>query len=167
MGHIWLIGMMGSGKSTVGRVVADRLERPFYDTDVAVEDAAGATIVDVFELCGEDVFRETEKTVLEEIATRPVGVIATGGGIVLDGGNVDIMRSTGTIVLLTAGEETLVRRLEESVDRPLLAEAATLRLRTLARERDERYRAAADLVVDADGSVEVVSDLVEAVCSGL
>ena len=92
MGHVWLIGMMGSGKSTVGRLVADRLGRPFYDTDELIEQAGDASIPEIFAEEGESGFRERERWTVEDVASRPPGIVATGGGIILDPANIKTMR---------------------------------------------------------------------------
>jgi shikimate kinase len=164
MGHVWLIGMMGSGKSTVGRLVADRLGRPFYDIDDVVEQTGRASIAEIFGLEGEIGFREREKRAAADVATRPAGVVATGGGIVLDPDNVATMRSSGKTVLLAVDPEVLSRRIGDSEDRPLLTDGEDERLHTIAMERDERYRSSADAVVDATGSIDAVVTDVEAAC---
>jgi len=165
MGHVWLIGMMGSGKSTVGRLVADRLGRPFYDTDELIEQAGDASIPEIFAEEGESGFRERERWVVEDVASRPPGIAATGGGIILDPANIKTMRGSGTIVLLAADVEMLNRRIGYSDDRPLLAAGKRERLLAIASERTERYRSSADLIVDATGSIDDVVADVEAACS--
>lgn len=167
MGHIWLIGMMGSGKSTVGRLLADRLGRPFYDTDAVIEQASGSTIAEVFEHAGQTGFREQERAAIADVAGLPPGVVATGGGVVLDSRNVDVMKSAGSVVLLAVDVEVLAERVYGSNDRPLLFEGGDGTLRSIAGERDSLYRVAADVVIDGNGSIETVADLVEAACSGL
>jgi shikimate kinase len=167
MDHIWLIGMMGSGKSTVGRSLADRLGCPFYDTDAIIEDAAGSTVSELFERAGEAAFREQERFAIADVAGLPPGVVATGGGAVLDQRNVGKMKATGSIVLLAAAVEVAAERIGGRSDRPLLAGRDAGALHSIADDRDERYRAAADVVVDADGSVETVVGLVEAACNAL
>jgi shikimate kinase len=165
MGHVWLIGMMGSGKSTVGRLVADRLGRPFYDTDELVAQLGESSISEIFAEEGESGFREREKRIAEEVASSPSGIVATGGGIVLDTANVATMQRSGTIVYLSVDVEMLSRRLGDGDDRPLLAVDKGERLRTIASERNERYQSSADVIVDATDSVEAVVADVEAVCS--
>lgn len=165
MGHVWLIGMMGSGKSTVGRLVAGRLGRPFYDIDDLVEQTGRASIAELLALEGEPRFREREKRAVAEVVTRPAGVVATGGGIVLDPDNVAMMRSSGKTVLLAVDPDVLSRRIVDTDDRPLLTDGKDERLHTIALERAERYRSSADVVVDATGSIDAVVTDVEAVCS--
>jgi shikimate kinase len=165
MGHVWLIGMMGSGKTTVGRILAQRVERPFYDTDELVSLAGNASIPEIFSEEGESGFRVREKSIVQDVASRPSGIVATGGGIILDPANVTTMRGSGTVVYLAADVDTLSRRLGAADDRPLLAVDRDRRLETITSERSERYRSAADVIIDAGHSVDdVVADL-EAVCS--
>ena len=165
MGHVWLIGMMGSGKSTVGRLVADRLGRPFYDTDELIEQAGDASIPEIFAEEGEGGFRERERWIVQDVASRPPGIVATGGGIILDPANVAAMRTSGTNVLLAVDIEMLTRRIGSSDDRPLLVAGKDERLHTIASERTERYRSSADVIVDATGSIDHVVADVEAACS--
>ena len=165
MGHVWLVGMMGSGKSTVGRHLAYRLEKPFYDTDEVVEQAGQTSIVEIFAREGEAGFRERERSAVEEVASRPAGVIATGGGVVLDPANVATMRSSGVVVLLAVDSETLSQRLVDGGDRPLLADRGDELIPTILLERDEQYRSTADVVIDATGALDGVVAEVEAACS--
>jgi len=165
MGHIWLIGMMGSGKSTVGRLLADRLGRPFYDTDAIIERSSGSSIAEIFEHSGEAAFRERERAAIAEVAVAPSGVVAAGGGAVLDVLNVDAMKASGSVVLLTADAGILAARVAGAADRPLLSESGDRGLRAIERARAAFYRAAADAVVDANGSIGTVTDRVEAACN--
>jgi len=165
MGHVWLIGMMGSGKSTVGRLVADRLGRPFYDTDELIEQAGDASIPEIFAEEGESGFRQRERWIVEDVASRPPGIVATGGGIILDPANVAAMRRSGTNVLLAVDSEMLTRRIGSSDDRPLLVAGKDERLHAIASERTERYRSSADVIVNATGSIDDVVANVEAACS--
>ena len=148
MGHVWLIGMMGVGKTTVGAIVAEHLELPLTDTDALVMERSGRTIPQLFE-DGEETFRAIERAVVADVAMGRAQVIATGGGVVLDDGNVAAMRSSGTIVLLTADVDTLTARLGESADRPLYAGRETLT--DIAHGRADRYAAAAEHVIDTAG----------------
>lgn len=148
MGHLWLIGMMGTGKTTVGVIAAELTTRPFHDVDNAVMETTGKTIRELFEE-GEDVFRRLESEAIEAAALLPPSVIATGGGAILSKSNVRTMRTTGTTVLLTAPIETIASRLASSHERPLatspedLAAIADLRLAT--------YVESSDFVVETDG----------------
>jgi shikimate kinase len=166
MGHIWLIGMMGSGKTSVSRVLAERLEVPFYDTDTTVEANAGMTIAEIFDRFGESHFRELEATAVQVIASQDDGVVSAGGGVVLNSLNTATMRDSGQTVLLDVDADTLVSRIGATSDRPLVSEDPNRRLREIAIARADGYRAAADIVVEASGSIEEVALRVEAACSG-
>ena len=167
MSHVWLIGMMGSGKSTVGHLSAARLGCPFYDTDEQVEVEAQMSIAEIFEQFGEAEFRAREKKVVARIALQPAGIVATGGGAVLDPANVATMRADGFVVLLSADPDILASRVVDDGERPLLLDGAEGAIYAIARERDEFYRAAADTIVDASGTVLEVIEQVEAVCRRL
>ncbi|PTX65029.1 shikimate kinase [Melghirimyces profundicolus] len=145
--HLILIGFMGTGKSTVGRILADRLGRPWTDTDTEVERKTGKTIPELFRERGEIFFREWEKRILEERLQKESGVITTGGGIVLDPTNVKRMKEAGWVVTLDASEEELIRRLDHDPSRPLLAGDLRERVRKLKRERAGAYDFA-DLYLD-------------------
>ncbi|MEA2022911.1 MAG: shikimate kinase [Actinomycetota bacterium] len=166
MGHVWLIGMMGSGKTSVGRVLADRLALPFYDTDATASANAGMPIVEIFERFGEQRFRDLESRAVQAIAPQENGVVSTGGGVVLDPSNVEAMRDSGTTVLLEVDAATLVARIAGTTDRPLVSVDPERYVREIASARDEIYRRAADVVIDAAGSVDEVAHRVEAACSG-
>lgn len=166
MEHVWLIGMMGSGKTSVGRAVADHLELPFYDTDATVAANAGMTIAEIFERFGEPRFRELETMAVRAIASQDDGVVSTGGGVVLDESSVEAMRANGQTVLLDVDADTIVARVGVAADRPLVSADPELHLREIAESREDRYRWAADIVVDGVGSVEEVADRVEAACNG-
>lgn len=167
MSHVWLIGMMGSGKSTVGDLSAARLGRPFYDTDERVEAEAQISIAGIFERFGEAGFRAREKNAVAWIALQPAGIVATGGGVVLDPANVATMRASGFVVLLSVDPDILVSRVVDGGERPLLSDGADGVIHAIAREREELYRAAADMIVDASGAVLAVIEQVEAVCRRL
>ncbi|HHC07111.1 MAG TPA: shikimate kinase [Actinobacteria bacterium] len=150
-GHCWLVGMMGVGKSTVGRRLATMAGRPFVDLDALVAAEAGCAIDEIFAREGEEGFRSRERRLLARVAAGPPGVVATGGGAVLDDANVAAMRRSGLVVLLEATIPTLVARVGGG-GRPLLEGTdPRVRLTELAAARRARYEAAADLVVDTEG----------------
>jgi len=156
MAHIWLIGMMGSGKTTVGRILAERLSVPFVDTDDAVVNATGRSIEELFS-DGEDVFRTAERDVITRVAGCNASVVATGGGAVLDAANVAAMRRSGSTVLLTADPHVLADRITDAAGRPLLAGGGDVL--SIARERSDAYADAADVIVDTTmKSIEEVLD---------
>lgn len=145
MAHLWLAGMMGTGKTTVGVLVAELTGRPFVDVDVVVMERSGRTIPELFD-DGEETFREWEAEAIREIAGNGPSIIATGGGAVMSQTNVDTMRASGHIVLLTAPIETIVARIEMDSTRPLATSAEAVE--SLARLRRSTYEAVADCVVD-------------------
>lgn len=149
-GNIFLVGMMGAGKSTVGRALARRLGREFVDCDHEIVQRTGVPIATIFEIEGEAGFRHRESTVLAELARRSNTVIATGGGAVLAEQNRVLMREHGTVVYLKAALEHLHERTRRSKARPLLS--AGDRRETLARlleVRDRLYQEVAHIVIES------------------
>jgi shikimate kinase len=150
--NIILIGFMGSGKSTVGRVIAKRLRFQFLDTDFLVEERARATISEIFARPGgETAFRERETAALESllVATHR-HVIATGGGIVTQPRNLPLLRELGWVVLLQANPDEIYRRVARNHDRPLLrVKDPRARVQEMLASREPLYREAADFVVDS------------------
>lgn len=160
-GTVWLIGMMGSGKTTVGRRLADALGIEFHDTDAAVEEAAGSSIPELWRRRGEEEFRRLEHEAVVRVAGRRA-VVATGGGVVLRDENVAAMRRTGQVVWLDAPAEVLARRVGSGAGRPLLAgDDLPGRFADMLADRAERYRAAAHRVVDAGRSQSAVAEELE------
>jgi len=166
--NIILVGMMGAGKSAVGRLLAERLGRPLIDTDALVEQQAGMSIPEIFAAEGEAGFREREAAVLAAVAAGADQVIATGGGAVLRPANREALRASGLVIWLYAPPEALYHRAKaQGVERrPLLAGADPLeRLQALANEREAAYQAAAHLRVETDRLplVAVVEQILAAV----
>lgn len=166
MGNLWLIGMMGSGKSTVGRRIAANTDREFVDVDSAVEERAGKSIAYIFEEQGEAAFREMEGAEIRRLSGEPAPgatgrVIATGGGVVLDPAGVEAMRRSGVVVWLDVPHGVLTGR-TTGEDRPLLA--GTDRASGLAEilaGRHSLYQQAAHYRIEADRPVdEVVAEVV-------
>lgn len=149
MARGWLIGMMGSGKSAIGRQVAFRLDLPFIDTDRAIETERHMTIEEIWEEGGEQLFRRLEADMIRRVALQPA-LIATGGGAVLRSENVEVMRRSGPVIWLRASVDTLNQRLGEGRNRPLLAGSVRDRLETLDAERAASYATAATLTIDTD-----------------
>ena len=148
-GHIFLVGMMGAGKTTVGKSLARRLERPFVDTDKLLVERTGAPVATIFEVEGEAGFRRREAALLRELAPEPGCVVATGGGAILDPENRRVMRDSGTVVYLRARVEHLWERTRHDTSRPLLAnDDPRGTLARLLAERDPLYREAAHLIID-------------------
>jgi shikimate kinase len=149
-GNVFLVGMMGAGKSTVGKALARRLDREFIDCDREIVERTGVPIATIFEIEGEEGFRRRESAVLAELARRPGVVIATGGGAVLSEENRRLMRAHGTVVYLHAALEHLHERTRHDTSRPLLARGdRRATLAALLEARDPLYRDAAHLVVES------------------
>jgi len=145
---ISLIGLPGSGKSTVGRQLARRLQLPFTDADQVLERRIGCPIREFFEREGEEAFRDVEEQVLDEL-TREPGVLSTGGGAVLRAANRQRLHERGKVVYLKSTPEELMRRLRHDTQRPLLQVSDPLqRLRELHATRDPLYRETAHFVID-------------------
>lgn len=161
--HLVLVGLMGSGKSAVGRACAARRGWAFVDTDELVEAAAGASVARLFATRGEAAFRRLEgEAVAEACSSEVPAVIALGGGAVLSAENRRRAKGAGFVVWLTADADTLGERVGTGEGRPLLAGGNPGEtLRRLAREREAAYREVADAVVDTTGrSVEEVAEAV-------
>jgi shikimate kinase len=150
-GNLFLVGMPGSGKSTLGRLLAKRLEKQFYDTDAEIERRLGVTIPVIFELEGEPGFRERESTIICEFVTYANVILATGGGAILLLPNRTALKQNGTVLYLHATPDTLWERTRRSKHRPLLQAAdPQARLNELYAFRDPVYREVADFVVESD-----------------
>lgn len=146
---IILIGLPGSGKSTVGRTLARRLGLPFKDTDHVIEQQLGCSIRDFFEREGETPFRDLEEAVIDELTQGPPGVLATGGGAVLRPVNRQRLRESGSVIYLRSTPEEVFRRLRHDSNRPLLqVEDPLARLHSLYEERDPLYRETAHFVIE-------------------
>lgn len=120
-GHLWLLGLSGSGKTTIGPLLAGKLHLPFHDTDEIIAQSASLTIPTIFSREGEAGFRRRETAALREMKTKGPAVIACGGGAVLAEENRKIMQRTGTRIYLRVPMELLEKRLRPQADRPLLA----------------------------------------------
>nr|WP_280953667.1 shikimate kinase [Symbiobacterium terraclitae] len=161
-----MIGLMGSGKSAVGRLLAERLDRPFIDTDALVEAEAGCPIPALFAAEGEEGFRRREAEVIARVAAGDGQVIATGGGAVLRPENRDALRRNGLVIWLDAPPEVLYRRVRaQGVGRrPLLAGPDPLgRLRALAESRAPAYAAAAHvrIATEARSLADIVAEIAD------
>ncbi len=145
---LYLIGFMGSGKSTVGRLLAELLGTDFVDLDPLVEEKAKKSIEEIFALEGEKRFRELESEVLAEVAGRKA-VVATGGGIIQREENIRLMRETGTVVWLRISYREFERRREKLAGRPLLSSPES-KVKKLFEGRTKLYRKASHICVNVD-----------------
>ena len=148
--NLALIGFMGTGKSTVGRLVADAMRFTFLDTDDVIVGRAGKTIAEIFERNGEPAFRELERSLVEELRFRQRTVISTGGGLPANEANLASLKSHALIVCLWASPEKIWARVRNQTHRPLLREADPLaKIRKLLADREPYYRKA-DVLVNTD-----------------
>ena len=151
--NIVLVGPMGSGKTTVGRRLAHELNQDFFDTDNEIIDKTGVTIDHIFDIEGEEGFRERESKILENLCQMSNIILATGGGIVILPKNREILKNAGMVVYLFSTVDQLLRRTAKSKTRPLL-EYSTNRKKTiieLLEARDVYYHEVASFVVDTTG----------------
>jgi shikimate kinase len=147
--NIFLVGLMGAGKTSVGRMLAKRLNKDFYDADAEIERVTGVKIPVIFDIEGESGFRAREEKVIERLTALHDIVLATGGGAVLSAANRARLGQHGHVIYLRAAPEDLWRRTRRDRNRPLLQTANPLaRLKELHAQRDPLYSEVADLVVD-------------------
>jgi len=156
---VYLVGMPGSGKSSVGPELARRLGVPFVELDAEIERAAGKPVTQIFEQEGEARFRELEAAALVETAGQDPAVVSCGGGVVLEPANRVTLRATGEIVFLSVPLEILQARVRPAAERPLIREEGDLE--RLFEQREALYREFAAHVVDGSGSVEEVAAAIE------
>ncbi len=162
---IYLVGPMGAGKSTIGRLLANDLGLSFTDTDQEIEARCGAEIAWIFDVEGEEGFRKRETDVLHDLSQQSAQIIATGGGTVMHVENRKIISATGFVVFLDAAVDTLVRRMEKDKSRPLLQKPNRDEvIRDLYAEREPVYRELADVVVSTSrgNPRQVVNKIVDA-----
>ena len=161
--NIFIIGPMGSGKSTVGKILSDELFLNFFDTDEEIELRTGASIDWIFDLEGEEGFRKRESDILLEMVQKNSIVLSTGGGIVLSDKNRELLSSRGTVFFLSTPIYIQVERTSKDKDRPLLKNGDPTKILTkLHKEREALYQNVADFVVDTENksSQEVASEIV-------
>lgn len=148
--NIYLIGLMGVGKTTIGKQVAKALHRPFYDSDKVIEDSAGTNIPTIFEYEGEEGFRLREQQIIEQLTAMRGIVMATGGGSILRPENRDALKSSGFIVYLQCSIDRILFRTRHDTQRPLLrTENPRQRLQSLLVQREPLYLECADFKIDS------------------
>jgi len=147
---IALIGFMGTGKTVVGKVLAERLGKEFLEMDALIEQKAGKTIPEIFQREGEEAFRQLEIEAAKQVSQRKNVVIACGGGVVLNKINIDRLKKESLLVYLTASPEVILRRTSsDTSERPLLkADNRALAVKELLRFRKPFYERAADITID-------------------
>ena len=161
MNNIVLCGFMGCGKSTIGRKLAAKTGMTFVDIDRYIEEKQGMTVAEIFDRFGEERFRELETEACRELSQTSGTVIAAGGGTLTFQRNIDLLKSTGRIVLVEVSYENLCNRLRNDKKRPLLqVENREERIRELLDKRLPIYRAAASVYVDGNFSSSRVADII-------
>ena len=164
--NIFLVGLMGSGKTTVGRTLAKKLNKRFIDSDHEIEARTGASIPLIFEIEGEQSFRQREADVIRELTALDGIVLATGGGSILNPQSREYLKSRGTVIYLQASVNHILQRTAHDKNRPLLQTAdPRKRIEELARQREPYYREVADIVIET-GRPNVQS-LVQAILTQL
>lgn len=164
--NIFLIGFMGSGKSTIARMLARETGKTLIEMDETIEAEAGCTINQLFEEHGEDYFRNLESQLVYRIADEGDTVVSCGGGVVLREENVLNMRKNGKIVYLCATAETIYLRVRHSTNRPLLNGNMNIEyIGNLMEKRLPAYEKAADIVIDVNGKEkgEIVAEILKVV----
>ena len=150
-GRLVLIGMMGTGKSTVGRLLAKRVGADFVDTDEVIENKTGLSIKSIFAQKGEDFFRDIETRVLADVLRRPgLLVVSVGGGAVMRAENKRLLSQTHRVIWLRASVNTIWSRIANSVDRPLLERGGLEGIIALDRVRSSTYAEVSTAIVDVD-----------------
>ena len=165
MENIALVGFMGVGKSAVGRALARRLRRRFVDLHAVIEKSEGSKIREIFARRGEPYFRALEKQTLSDVLSASGQVIATGGGVVMDEENLQLLKEKSRLVGLTAGVDDLLRRVGRNSKRPLLRGGnVRARMEELLSQRQHRYEQA-EIIVDTSGLT--IDEVVERIISAL
>ena len=156
-GNIFLVGMMGAGKTSVGRVLAKRLGKTFFDSDHVIEERTGVRVPVIFDIEGEAGFRARERVVIDELTRRDDIVLATGGGAVLSAENCNALRARGTVVYLRAAVRDLLNRTRHDKNRPLLQTSdPQAKMTAIFEQRDPLYREVAHVVIET-GSPSLAS----------
>ena len=149
--NIILVGLMGSGKTTIGKHLSKSMERKFLDTDHVIEEKTGVDVSTIFELEGEEGFRSREHNFLKDLKDSQKLVIATGGGIVINIENRDLLKKLGCVVYLRSNIKNLVSRLKDDKTRPLIQSVnLSQKINDLFKERDPLYSAVADYIIETN-----------------
>ncbi len=158
--NLFIIGFMGVGKTTVSDYLSIILNRHKIDIDKYIEEKENMTISQMFEEYGEDYFRNCETNVLKELNEKSNKIISCGGGIVLRGENIDLMKKQGKIVLLTASAQTIYERVKSSTERPILNNNMNVEfISSLMKKREEKYLETADIIINTDNKdIKEISD---------
>ena len=162
--NIVLIGFMGAGKSTISSYLRDMFAMEVVEMDQVIAEKEGMSISDIFEVYGEEYFRDAETNLLIEMQSKTNVVISCGGGVPMRERNVAEMRKNGKVVLLTAKPETILDRVKDNHDRPLLENNKNVPfIADLMGKRREKYEAAADIIIETDGKnkLEICEEIIQ------
>ena len=165
MNNIVLCGFMGTGKTSVGKELAKRLNYTFLDTDELIEQEQSITIKKIFEKYGEEYFRNLEYEACKKVSEMKNLVISTGGGAMIYKRSVDIMKKKNIVIFLDSSFEVICKRIDKSDTRPLFQDKN--KARKLYNERKEKYKEIADYTIQADGTVEEVVNEILKTISGV
>jgi len=147
--NIFFVGLMGAGKTTIGKLLAKKLKKTFYDTDHEIEKKLGVKVSVIFELEGEEGFRKRETQMIDELTNKKDIILATGGGAVLNEENRRLLKERGKVIYLNAKPQNLAKRMAFDKDRPLLQQGNMLdTLNNLYEERHPLYLGVSSFVVD-------------------
>ena len=158
MRNIVLVGLMGAGKSSVGKLLARKLKLEFIDTDLLIECAAQTTISEIFSKYGEKHFRNLESSVIQDVSQKNDMVVSTGGGAIEDENNLCVLKKNGVVFYLEASPENLYLRIKNETHRPLLHTENPLdTLKKLLQKREKQYQAA-DFIIDTNNkNIELIT----------
>ena len=164
--NIYLIGLMGSGKTTLGKILSKKLDKHFYDSDQVIEEKLGVNVPMIFEYEGEAGFREREKDILKELVSKQNIVLATGGGIILSESNRNLLAKNGIVIYLQSNQKDLVLRMKNDKTRPLLKNGnVELIIKKLCQEREPLYEEIADFKITTKNKriYEVVNEIIRTI----
>ncbi len=167
--NVCLIGFMGAGKSTVSALLSDEFAMQVVEMDQVIAEREGMSISEIFEVYGEEYFRNAETNLLIEMQSKTNVIISCGGGVPLRERNVEEMRKNGKVVLLTAKPETILDRLKDDHSRPLLENNKNVEfVGGLMESRRQKYEAAADIVIETDGKneIQICEELIQRLTKG-
>ena len=164
--NIYLVGLMGSGKTTLGKILAKKIDKQFYDSDQVIEEKLGVDVPIIFEYEGEAGFREREKDILKELVGIQNIVLATGGGIILSKSNRDLLAQNGMVVYLKSNQKDLILRMKNDKTRPLLQNGNIEEIiKNLCKERGPLYEEIADFEITTKNKKihEVVNEIMSVI----
>lgn len=158
--NIILIGMRGSGKTTIGKLLAHKLGLEFIETDQEIEKITGKNIATVVKQNGWDFFRTVEKEIIQSLKHRNKAVVATGGGVILSQDNIIVLKTLGKLIYLETPVDLLLERVGDDLNRPFLTDAKTSRedVESTMRERDTIYQQEADITINTSKKISEIID---------